>query len=118
MSLSRVTVTGVRNLHPVTFSPSPRINILYGANGSGKTSVLRLLAGLMQPTAGEVRLYGETLERQGHHLLWIGHAAGIKDLLSAEENLAWLCALHRPARLEPGGLGRFAGRQILALSRP
>lgn len=38
MSLSRVSVTAVRNLHPVTFSPSPRINILYGANGSGKTS--------------------------------------------------------------------------------
>jgi len=37
MSLSRVSVTAVRNLHPVTFSPSPRINILYGANGSGKT---------------------------------------------------------------------------------
>lgn len=72
-----------------------------GPNGSGKTSLLRLLAGLMQPTAGEVRLNGQPLARQrselARNLLWIGHAAGIKGLLSAEENLAWLCALHRPA---------------------
>ena len=40
MSLTRVMVTAVRNLHPVTLSPSPRINILHGANGSGKTSLL------------------------------------------------------------------------------
>ncbi|WP_137817372.1 cytochrome c biogenesis heme-transporting ATPase CcmA [Pseudomonas sp. 2FG] len=72
-----------------------------GPNGSGKTSLLRLLAGLMQPTAGEVRLNGQALIRQRaeltRNLLWIGHAAGIKGLLTAEENLAWLCALHRPA---------------------
>lgn len=71
-----------------------------GPNGSGKTSLLRLLAGLMQPTAGEVRLNGLALNEQraqlASKLLWIGHAAGIKDLLTAEENLSWLCALHRP----------------------
>lgn len=43
MSLSRISVTGVRNLQPVTLNPSPRINILYGDNGSGKTSFLEAI---------------------------------------------------------------------------
>ena len=43
MSLTRFTVTAVRNLHPVTLSPSPRINILSGDNGSGKTSLLEAI---------------------------------------------------------------------------
>lgn len=75
-----------------------------GPNGSGKTSLLRLLAGLMQPSAGQVLLEGVVVGQRRQalaaQLLWIGHAAGIKDLLTAEENLAWLCALHRPASRE------------------
>ncbi|WP_422630733.1 cytochrome c biogenesis heme-transporting ATPase CcmA [Pseudomonas mucidolens] len=75
-----------------------------GPNGSGKTSLLRLLAGLMQPTAGQVRLNGKPLTEQrtelARNLLWIGHAAGIKDVLTPEENLAWLSALHHPASRE------------------
>lgn len=72
-----------------------------GPNGSGKTSLLRLLSGLMQPTAGQVLINGQPLSEQrvelARNLLWIGHAAGIKDLLTPLENLTWLCALHRPA---------------------
>ncbi|NLY59548.1 MAG: DNA replication/repair protein RecF [Gammaproteobacteria bacterium] len=43
MPLKRVTVTGVRNLQPVTLHPSPRINLIYGANGSGKSSFLEAI---------------------------------------------------------------------------
>ena len=68
-----------------------------GPNGSGKTSLLRLLAGLMTPTDGHVLLDGQPLATQRQalagRLLWIGHAVGIKDLLSAQENLQWLGAL-------------------------
>ncbi|WP_459745025.1 cytochrome c biogenesis heme-transporting ATPase CcmA [Pseudomonas sp. 3A(2025)] len=72
-----------------------------GPNGSGKTSLLRLLCGLMPAADGEVRLNGQPLSGQraqlARHLLWIGHAAGIKDVLTPLENLAWLCALKQRA---------------------
>ncbi|SDU33334.1 DNA replication/repair protein RecF [Halopseudomonas salegens] len=43
MPLTRLSVTGVRNLHPVTLHPAPRINLVYGANASGKTSLLEAI---------------------------------------------------------------------------
>lgn len=79
-----------------------------GPNGCGKSSLLRLLCGLAQPAAGHVELFGRTLSRQraalASGLLWIGHASGIKALLTAEENLAWVEALH--ARSATAGIGQ------------
>lgn len=43
MALTRLSVTGVRNLQPVTLHPSPRINLIAGPNGSGKTSFLEAI---------------------------------------------------------------------------
>src|SRR5690606_25082626 len=70
-----------------------------GPNGSGKTSLLRLLCGLAQPSAGHIKLFGQDLKHEREalmsSLLWIGHASGVKALFTVEENLAWLGALHK-----------------------
>ena len=65
-----------------------------GANGVGKTSLLRLLAGLSTPAAGSVSWRAqplpaarETLQRE---LLYLGHLPAVTGLLSAAENLDYL----------------------------
>ena len=66
-------------------------------NGRGKTSLLRLLAGLAAPEAGDVTL-GDIAVRQataaGSAPVYIGHANALKDDLSATEALQYLARLH------------------------
>lgn len=68
-----------------------------GANGAGKTSLLRMLCGLLPPVQGSVRWRGEAIadlrEDFARELVYIGHAAAIKDDLTARENLAFACRL-------------------------
>jgi heme exporter protein A len=57
-----------------------------GPNGSGKTSLLRVLCGLAEPRHGVVPL---SAQRDAFHqgLIYIGHGSGIKDELTACENV-------------------------------
>jgi heme exporter protein A len=61
-----------------------------GPNGSGKTSLLRLIAGLLAPAGGAVELEGGdtelTLPEQSHYL---GHRDALKPALSVAENLSF-----------------------------
>jgi heme exporter protein A len=78
-----------------------------GANGRGKTSLLRILCGLLSPTAGEVRWKGEPIramsEEFSRQLVYLGHAPAVKDELTVAENLSIACRLagntHSPAEI-------------------
>jgi heme exporter protein A len=73
------------------------ITWLRGTNGSGKTSLLRLLAGLSTPTEGQVLWNGVPLTQAGDQarqgILYISHANALKDDLSLLEALAFLAQL-------------------------
>jgi heme exporter protein A len=71
-----------------------------GPNGSGKTSLLRMLCGLTLPVRGEVRWCGEDIQQVRQEFLaqvvYVGHAHGIKEELTPLENLKMARALNRP----------------------
>jgi len=91
---------------------------LAGRNGGGKTTLLRLIAGLGRAEAGSVLWNGHPIDadRESHaaRTAWLGHADGLKSALSVRENLeAVLRIAERPRdRLEPAlaalGLIRLA----------
>ncbi len=112
-----------------------------GPNGSGKTTTIRLLLGLLQPTAGQASVLGWDTRTQAHEIRWRCGAllehTGLYERLSAEDNLefygriAHLPATERRARMrelleraglwerrrEPAGTWSRGMQQKLAVAR-
>ena len=70
---------------------------LRGRNGTGKTSLLRQLCGLLPPAAGEIRWRDQPIKRLGEEyrreLCFLGHHNAIKEELTPLENLSTSAAL-------------------------
>jgi len=86
-------VRGDRKLFSnISFSMTPGTLLqLTGPNGSGKTSLLRIVCGLMAPENGEVRWQSANIrslgEEYSQRFTYVGHRNGVKEELSSLENL-------------------------------
>jgi len=101
---------------------------LLGPNGAGKTTTLRMLMGLITPTAGEIRVFGHKISPGAPVLSRIGsfvEAAGFLPHLSGKTNLElYWAATGRPVEmahldqaLEIAGLGSAVNRKVKTYSQ-
>lgn len=108
-------VRGERKLFSgISFTLTPgAILHLEGANGAGKTSLLRIVLGLAPPESGEVRWNDTPIRALGEEyrrdLAYCGHSIALKDDLSAVENMQAAAALAGP--------GMDRGAALAALDR-
>ncbi|MEY4698035.1 MAG: heme exporter ATP-binding protein CcmA [Pseudomonadota bacterium] len=85
---------GIRVLEEVTFTVAAgQALVLRGPNGVGKTTLLRTLAGLQPPLAGEILAPAEGIA-------YAAHADGIKAVLTVAENLDFWARVHGTAAAE------------------
>lgn len=83
---------------------------IVGPDGAGKTTTLRILAGVLSPSQGEAWVEGVEMgadpEAAKHHLAYMSQRFGLYEDLTVEENLDFYADLYRvprdarPARLE------------------
>jgi heme exporter protein A len=107
--------------------PAGATLVVFGPNGAGKSTLLRVLATLLRPHAGSVRVLGRELPKEGWavrgHVGLLGHEPLLYRDLTARENLRFHARLHRVPSgrteevLEAVGLARRGDDKVHTLSR-
>jgi len=115
-------------LRDVGFEGGPgQCILLTGRNGAGKTSLIRVIAGLLEPEEGEVNWRGEPARKIRHafhsELAYLGHEPPLKGDLTGRENLHFSTGIRRPVgtseideALKRTGALNFADRAVRTLS--
>jgi len=96
---------------------SQQVLLLEGKNGSGKTSLLRILCGFREPDAGTVQWCGEPISGSGQYradMTYMGHLDGIKKELTVLENLQFALALAAQASADADAIQNALARVQLA----
>ncbi|MGZ8144810.1 MAG: cytochrome c biogenesis heme-transporting ATPase CcmA [Methylosarcina sp.] len=103
MSLQAIALSCSRDdrllFEGLNFELTPgRVLLLEGRNGSGKTSLLRILCGFREADAGQVLWCGDSIKDGQYYadMAYVGHLDGIKKELTVLENLTVSLALGRP----------------------
>jgi ABC-type multidrug transport system ATPase subunit len=73
---------------------SARFHAILGDNGAGKTTLLRALAGLAQPTRGEISIFGKSPRDACRDIGYMAHPSLLYDELSGIENLQYFARLY------------------------
>ena len=107
--------------------PEGRTLVVFGPNGAGKSTLLRILATLLRPHAGTVRVLGHELPREAHAVRgrvgFLGHEPLLYRELTGRENLRFHARLHgvAPSRIDEllaaTGLEHRADEPVHTLSR-
>ena len=71
-----------------------RFHAILGENGAGKTTLLRALAGLAQPTRGQISIFGKTPQEACHDIGYMAHPSLLYDEMSGMENLRYFGRLY------------------------